>query len=119
VDGEVSAAGGGLTTRTAEDGLRVALDEARRGCVAGHGSNRVTMSDAAAEWLRYSEHDRAVKRSTLTEYRRTADRIVRSLGDVPIEDGTPEMLERWKASVGLSNRSIAKYLVICTDSASA
>jgi len=35
-----------------------------------------------------------------------------SLGDVPIEDVTPEMLERWKGSLGLSNRSIAKYLVI-------
>ncbi len=71
-----------------------------------------TLADAAAEWLRYSEHDRAVKQSTLTEYRHTADRIVRELGDVPIEDVTPEMLERWKASLGLSNRSVAKYLVI-------
>jgi Phage integrase SAM-like domain len=70
------------------------------------------MSDAAAEWLRYSEQDRAVKTSTLTEYPRTADRIVRELGDVSIEDVTPEMLERWKASLGLSNRSVAKYLVI-------
>ncbi len=37
---------------------------------------------------------------------------MRELGDVPIEDVTPEMLERWKASLGLSNRSVAKYLVI-------
>ncbi len=70
------------------------------------------MSEAAAEYLRYSEHDRAVKKSTLTEYRLTADRLVRDLGDVPIEDVTPEMLERWKATLKLSNRSVAKYLVI-------
>jgi hypothetical protein len=65
-------------------------------------------STRAAASLRYSEHDRAVKKSTLTEYRLTADRIVRSLGDVPIEDVTPEMLERWKATVNVSNRSVAK-----------
>jgi hypothetical protein len=40
-----------------------------------------TLADAAAEWLRYCEQDRAVKRSTLTEYRHTAERIVRDLGD--------------------------------------
>ncbi len=55
-----------------------------------------TVADAAAEWLRYCEHDRAVKASTLTEYRHTADRIVRDLGAKRLEDVTPEMLERWK-----------------------
>ncbi len=103
---------GYFTKRTAEDWLRATLDEARRGTLPGMVRTGVSMSDAAAEWLRYSEHDRAVKKSTLTEYRLTADRIVRSLGDVPIEDVTPEMLERWKATLTVSNRSVAKYLVI-------
>jgi integrase len=103
---------GYFTKRTAEDWLRAMLDEARRGTLPGMARTGVRMSEAAAEWLRYSEHDRAVKRSTLTEYRLTADRIVRELGDVPIEDITPEMLERWKATLKLSNRSVAKYLVI-------
>jgi integrase len=103
---------GYFTKRTAEDWLRATLDEARRGTLPGMVRTGVTMSDAAAEWLRYSEHDRAVKKSTLTEYRLTADRIVRSLGDVPIEDVTPEMLERWKATLTVSNRTVAKYLVI-------
>ena len=103
---------GYFTKRTAEDWLRATLDEARRGTLAGMSRTGVKMSEAAAEWLRYSEHDRAVKKSTLTEYRLTADRLVRDLGDVPIEDVTPEMLERWKATLKLSNRSVAKYLVI-------
>jgi integrase len=103
---------GYFTKRTAEEWLRATLDEARRGTLPGMVRTGVKMSDAAAEWLRYSEHDRAVKMSTLTEYRHTADRIVRELGDVPIEDVTPEMLERWKATLKLSNRSVAKYLVI-------
>jgi integrase len=103
---------GYFTKRIAEDWLRATLDEARRGTLPGMTRTGVRMSEAVAEWLRYSEHDRAVKKSTLTEYRLTANRIVRSLGDVPIEDVTPEMLERWKATLTLSNRSVAKYLVI-------
>lgn len=103
---------GYFTKRTAEDWLRATLDEARRGTLPGMVRTGVKMSDAVAEWLRYSEHDRAVKQSTLTEYRLTADRIVRELGDIRIEDVTAEMLERWKATLKLSNRSVAKYLVI-------
>ncbi len=71
----------------------------------------VTLSEAGAEWLRYSEHDRAVKASTLREYRHTVDRLVRGIGDVAIEDVTPQMLERWKGSLTCSNRTTAKYLV--------
>ena len=48
----------------------------------------------------------------MIEYRLTAERLVRELGDVPIEDVTPEMLERWKATLKVSNRSVAKYRVI-------
>jgi hypothetical protein len=55
--------------------------------------------------------ERAVKASTLTEYRHSADRIVRSLGDVAIEDVTPEMLERWKGTLTCSNGTTAKYRV--------
>ncbi len=103
---------GYFTKRTADDWLRGVLDEARRGVLPGMVRTGATLSDAAAEWLRYCEHERAVKRSTLTEYRHTADRITRELGDVPIENVTPEMLERWKGTLKLSNRSVAKYLVI-------
>ena len=53
-----------------------------------------------------------MKRSTLTEYRHTANRITRELGDIPLEEITPEMLERWKGTLQFSNRSVAKYLVI-------
>ena len=70
-----------------------------------------TLSDAAAEWLRYCEHERACKPSTLIEYRHTADVLVRGLGDVALEDVTPELIERWKATLTGSNRTVAKYLV--------
>jgi integrase len=70
-----------------------------------------TLSEAAAEWLGYCEHERACKPSTLTEYRHTADSIVRGLGDLPLEDVRPELIERWKATLPGSNRTVAKYLV--------
>lgn len=71
-----------------------------------------TVADAAAEWLRYVEDDRACKASTLTDYRHTADRLLRDLGSLPLEDVTPELLERWKGTLSVSNRTTAKYLVV-------
>jgi integrase len=102
---------GYFTKRTAEDWLRAVLDEARRGTLPGAVRTGARLSDAAAEWLRYCEHERACKRSTLIEYRHSADLIVRGLGDPPLEDVTPEMIERWKATLTGSNRTVAKYLV--------
>src|SRR5436305_11437401 len=86
---------GYFTNRTAEDWLRTVLDEARRGTLAGMVRTGATLSDAITEWLRYCEHERACKKSTLTEYRHSAERILRDLGDIPIEDVTPELLEQW------------------------
>ena len=104
-------AAGQYTKRAAEDWLRSVLEEARRGTLPGMVRTGATLSDAAAEWLRYCEHDRACKRSTLTEYRHTADRIISGLGDLPLEDVTPELIERWKATLTGSNRTVTKYLV--------
>lgn len=82
-------AAGSFTKRGAEDWLRSVLDEARRGTLAGAVRTGATLSDAATEWLRYSEHERAVKTSTLSEYRHSA-----------------------RGHSETSNRSVAKYLVV-------
>ncbi len=103
-------AAGYFTKRTAEDWLRGVLDEARRGTLAGMVQTGATLSDAAAEWLRYCEHERVCKPSPLTDYRHTVARIMRDPADVAIEDVTPEMLERWKGTLTCSNRTVAKYL---------
>jgi len=71
-----------------------------------------TGTDAAAEWLRWAEHERDCKPSTMDGYRGTADRIVRQLGHMRIEDVTTQDLERWKATLRCSNRTTQKYLVI-------
>ena len=103
---------GYFTKRTAEAWLDDVLAQARRGELAGMVATGATVADAAAEWLRWAEHDRACKPSTLTDYRHTAHRIVRDLGEYRLEDVTPELLERWKTTLDVSNRTIAKYLVI-------
>ena len=53
------------TKRTAEAWLRELLDQARRGTLPGMVRTGATFADAAAEFLRYAEHDRALKPSTL------------------------------------------------------
>lgn len=45
-------AAGYFTRRTAEEWLRVVLDEARRGTLPGIVRTGATFADAAAEWLR-------------------------------------------------------------------
>ncbi len=60
---------GYFTKRLAETWLRDLLDQARRGAVPGTVRSGVTFADAAAEWLRYVEHDRGRKPSTVSGYR--------------------------------------------------
>jgi integrase len=103
---------GYVTKRLAEAWLDDVLARARREDLPGMVRTGANVADAAAEWLRYVEHDRACKPSTLTDYRHTAERIVRDLGSHPIESVTPELIERWKGTLTVSNRTVAKYLVI-------
>ena len=58
-------AAGYFTKRLAEAWLRTTLDEARRGVLPGMVRTGATFADAAAEWLRYVEHDRQRKPSTV------------------------------------------------------
>src|SRR4051812_45588735 len=82
---------GFFTKRTAQAWLDDVLAQARRGELRTTVATGATVADAAAEWLRWAEHDRACKGSTVTDYRHTANRIVRDLGDRRLEDVTPEL----------------------------
>jgi hypothetical protein len=64
----------------------------------------VTLRIAADEWLRYEEHEVKVKRSTVMDYRNCADRLCRDLGDIALEDITPQVVERWKAAFSAERR---------------
>jgi integrase len=111
-------AAGHFTKRLAEDWLRDTLDEARRGTLVAPVRTGATFADAAAEWLRYVEHDRDVKPSTLTDYRSVAARLVREFGSLAIEEVSVRRVEEWRAGLGagrdrpLSNRTRNKSLTI-------
>jgi len=108
-------AAGYFTKTLAQTWLDQTLADARRGELPGMVRTGATFADVAAEWLIYSERDRAVKRSTLSGYRVEVNVLNREFGDRPVEWFTPEFFERWKgefaARRGLSNRTVQKYLV--------
>jgi integrase len=112
-------AAGHYTKRTAEAWLRAVLDEARRGTLPGLVRTGATFAEAAAEFLRYDEHDRPIKPSTLTDYRSIVSaHLVPAFGATRVEKVTPEKIERWRATVSsadgspLSNRTKNKLLVL-------
>src|SRR3954453_21659155 len=89
---------GYFTKRTAEAWLRRTLAEAAAGTLPGLVRTGATVADACAEDLRYIEHDRQRKPSTLRDY----DSIFRNhvlphLSEICLEDLTPERVERWAA----------------------
>jgi len=107
------------TKRTAEAWLRAVLDEARRGTLPGLVRTVATFADAAAEFLRYVEHDRSIKPSTLTDYRSIVTaHLLPAFGAMRVEEITAEKIERWRAAVTsadgspLSNRTKNKLLVL-------
>lgn len=106
-------AAGYVTKRLAEDWLRSVLEQARRGILAGQVTTGATFSDAAAEWLRYIEHDRGRKPSTVIGYRVIVRaQLLPVFGDLPIESITTAMIERWLAAAGGSATSRRKALVL-------
>ncbi len=104
---------GYLTKRTAEAWLDELLHEARRGTLAGMVQSGATFADAAAEYLRYAEHDRGCKPSTLQGYRSAIGaHLLPTFGELPIEAITTEGIERWIATVGRSPRTRNKLLIL-------
>jgi integrase len=104
---------GWFTKRTAEAWLRELLDQARRGTLPGMVATGATFADAAAEWLRFIEEDRALKPSTLSDYRSALKaHLLPAFGSQPLESITPEQIDQWRRGLtGLSNRSKNKLLI--------
>ena len=106
----------GYWTRSlAEAELRRILAEAQRGTLPGMVRTGVTFADAAAEWLRYVEHERDAKPSTLADYRYIVATLNRSLGELRLEDIDIATLERWRdaftAERSPTNRTLQKYTI--------
>ncbi len=103
---------GYFTKRLAEEWLRSILDQARRGALAGMVRTGASFEDAAAEYLRYIEHDRGRKPSTVRGYRSAIEaHLLPAFGSMAVEDVTTEAIERWMAGFEGSARSRNKLLI--------
>jgi len=104
---------GYVTKRGAEDWLRHVLDEVRRGTLPGMVRTGATFADAAAEYLRYAEHERGCKPWTLRGYRSVVHaHLLPAFGQRPIEAITTEMIEAWVAGLDGSIRTRNKLLIV-------
>jgi len=73
----------------------------------------VTFADAAEEYLRYLQHDRELKLSTLRDYRSIiAAHLLPTFGTMRLEDVSVPAIEAWKARLTVSNRTKVKILTI-------
>jgi integrase len=104
---------GYFTKRSAEEWLRDVLEEARRGTLPGLVKTDVTFAQAAEEWLRYVEHDRGRKPSTIAGYRALLrSQLLPTFGELAIESITTPMIEAWISGVDRSPATRTKALVL-------
>lgn len=98
---------GYFTKRRAEDWLRDLLDEARRGMLPGMVRTGATFAEAATEFLRYVEHDRALKPSTLRGYRSILNAyLFPAFGNRRLEEITSADIEAWRRQLSSVQFSI-------------
>jgi hypothetical protein len=92
-------AAGHLTKRQAEGWLQDTLAEARRGMLPGV-VRTATFADAAAEFLRYVEHDRRRKATTVATYNAIIRvRLVPAFDPRRLEDISSDDVEAWFQTV--------------------
>ena len=106
---------GFYTRRSAQLWLDETLLEARAGRLAGMTRTGILVSDAAAEYLRWLQHDRARKPSTLRDYASILRaHIIPAFGNVRIEDVTSDAVEAWSAQLAqrMGNRTRLKILTV-------
>jgi integrase len=104
---------GWYTKRGAEAWLREVLEQARAGVLPGMVRTGVTFADACSEYLRYVEHDLDRKPSTLGDYRSvTRAHLLPAFGSMRLEDVTAEVIESWKGTLRMSNRTKVKLLTV-------
>jgi len=108
---------GYFTRRTAQAALDALLTDARRGVLPAALATGATFEDAAREWLRYIEHDRKRRVSTVIDYKRLVNgELVPEFGPLAVEALTPERIDRYRARLvaegRLTARSVNKRLVV-------
>src|SRR4051794_5921988 len=102
-----------FTRRSAEEWLHSVLNQARRGTLPGMVQTGATFADVAAEYLRYIEHDRGRKPSTVRGYRSAIEvHLLPVFGSKPLDSVTTSEIERWIATVDRSSRTCNKLIVL-------
>ncbi len=108
--GKGHPAPGFVSKRTAERWLDDALAAAREQAPSVAAVD-ATFAEAAREWLRYVEHDRGGKPSTLRSYRSSVEgHFVPVFGEMAVQEITSAHIERWRASMTSSARTRNKLL---------
>ncbi len=107
---------GFFTKKTAEAELRRILTAAETEPRSiAKSSSMPTFGVAAARWLRFIEHDRKRKRSTVIGYHSTLKcRLLPAFRDLTIDAVTSRQVEEWRVRLvesGLSARSVNKALI--------
>ena len=98
-------AAGYYTKRLAETWLQDVLDQARRGTLPGLVKTGATFDDAAAEFMRYAEYDKALKPSTIYGYRSILDAyLLPAFGGRQLEQITSVDIEAWRAGLESVNQ---------------
>jgi integrase len=109
-------AAGFFTKRTAEAWLSDVLAEARRGELPGMVRTGATFTDAAAEYMRWLQHDRMRKPSTLRDYQSILRaHLLPAFGQQRLEDITTDRVEAWSARLAsgrMGNRTRLKILTV-------
>jgi integrase len=105
------------TKRTAEVWLSHVVDQMRRGTLAGMVRTGASFADAAGEYMRWLEHDRQRKPSTLRDYNSIIRaHLLPAFGERRLEDITTEQIERFSARLAaggtMNNRTRLKILTV-------
>jgi integrase len=110
-------AAGYLSRRAAQAVLDELLAQARSGTLPGMVRTGVSFAQASGEWLRWQEHDRQRKQSTLDDYKSAVRvHLDPAFEHLQLEEITTHRVDEWRRSLiderGLSNRSVNKLLVL-------
>ena len=89
------------------------INQTRQGELPGVVGTEATVAQAAEEYLRYIEHDRARKPSTVQGYRWVINAwIAPALGELRVEDVTSAHVEAWIAALERKPSTRRKALVL-------
>jgi integrase len=103
---------------TAQATLDAILADARRGQLTGQvARSKTTFAEAAAEFLRWIEHDRQRKASTLDDYRSAINaHLLPAFGSLRLDEVTTPRIDAWRAKAVaekcLANKTVNKILAV-------